>query len=29
VEDFAGLSVIAFVQDSQTLQIHQSIWSGQ
>jgi hypothetical protein len=29
VEDFAGLSVIAFVQDSQTLQIHQSIWRGQ
>ena len=29
VESFSGLSVIAFVQDSKTLQIHQSIWSGQ
>jgi len=29
VEEFEDLSVIAFVQDSDTLQIHQSIWSGQ
>ena len=29
VEEFEDLSVIAFVQDREPLQIHQSIWSGQ
>ncbi len=29
VEEFEDLSVVAFVQDTDTLQIHQSIWSGQ
>ncbi len=29
VEEFEDLSVIAFVQDTESLQIHQSIWSGQ
>ena len=28
VEEFDDLSVIAFVQDSETLQVHQSRWSG-
>jgi len=29
VEEFEDLSVIAFVQDRESLKIHQSIWSGQ
>ena len=28
VEEFEDLTVIAFVQDAETLQVHQSIWSG-